>query len=119
VVDEVVGYGGVEDGGGVELFAGDGGADDGEDAGADDSADAEGGERDGTEGFAEGVLRFTGLRDQLVNGLPGEELTGQGVGSSNGIASRTIGDKRTIVPAWRGDNAGPRAGGLRAGCGTD
>jgi hypothetical protein len=44
VVNDVVGYGRVEDGGGVELLAGDGGADDGEDAGTNDGTDAEGGE---------------------------------------------------------------------------
>jgi hypothetical protein len=98
VVDEVVGDGSVEDRGGVELFAGDGGADDGKDARADNRADTEGGERDGTESFAERVLRLAGLCDQFVNGLLGEELTGQGVGSSNRIASR-IGDKRTTLLA--------------------
>jgi|GEM_PF-6995236 len=44
VVNDEIGERCVEDGRGVELFAGDGGANDGEDAGADDRADAEGGE---------------------------------------------------------------------------
>ena len=47
MVDEEVEDRGAEDGGGVEFFAGDGGADDGEDAGADDGSDAEGGEAEG------------------------------------------------------------------------
>jgi len=82
VVNEVVGYGRVEEGGGVELFAGDGGADDGEDARADDGADAEGGEGDGAEGFLEGVLGALGGVDELVDGLGGEDLSGQRRGSS-------------------------------------
>jgi hypothetical protein len=78
VVNDVVGERGVEDGGGVEFFAGDGGADDGEDAGADDGADAEGGEGDGAEGFFEGVLGALGVGDELVDGLGSKDLSGQG-----------------------------------------
>jgi len=59
--------------------AADGGADDGEDARTDDDADAERGERDGAEGFAEGVRGPLGFRDQLVDGFGGEDLSGQGL----------------------------------------
>ena len=61
VVHEVVEQRGVEDGGGVELLAGDGGADDGEDARADDGADAERGKRHGPERLLQaclGILRL-------------------------------------------------------------
>ena len=51
MTDDVVEERRVEDGGGVELLTGDGGADDGEDAGADDGADAESGQRNWAEGF--------------------------------------------------------------------
>ncbi len=62
--------------------AADGGADDGEDAGADDGADAESGEGDGAEGLLEGMLGALGVGDELVDGLGGEDLSGQGYVSS-------------------------------------
>jgi hypothetical protein len=80
-MDEVVEDGGVEDGGSLEFFAGDSGADDGEDSGADDGADAERGERDGAESFLEGVAGPLGVRDEAVDIFAGEELAGQGDGS--------------------------------------
>ena len=49
--DQVVEQRRVQDGGGVELLAGDGGADDREDSGADDRADAERGQRNWAEGL--------------------------------------------------------------------
>jgi hypothetical protein len=86
MVNDVVGYGGVEDGGGVVFFAGDGGADDGEDAGSNDGADAEGGERDGPEGLLERSFGRLGLVDELVDGLGSEDLSGQGSVLVNGDA---------------------------------
>ena len=82
MMDEVVGYGRVEKGGGVELFASDGGADDRENSRPDDGADAEGGEGDGAEGLLKGVLGALGGVDQLVDGFSGEDLSGQRLGSS-------------------------------------
>jgi hypothetical protein len=67
----------VEDAGGVELLAGDGGADDGENSGTDDGADAERGEADGAERFLQRVLGQLALRDQLVNIFSGEDLRAQ------------------------------------------
>ena len=86
MVNEVVGYRCVEDGGGVELFARDGGTDDGEDTRPDDSTDAEGGERDGPKGFLECGLRSFGLVNELVDGLGSEDLSGQGSFLVNGDA---------------------------------
>jgi hypothetical protein len=76
-MDEVVGDGRVQDGGGIELLAGDGGADDGKDSRADDGSDAESGERDGAKGLREGVLGPLRFGDQLVDGFSGEDLAGQ------------------------------------------
>jgi len=70
--------GGFGPGGGGGGVAADGGADDGEDAGADDNADAESRQGDGAEGFFESVLGALGVRDELVDGLGGEDLSGQG-----------------------------------------
>lgn len=77
VGEDVMQQRGVDDLGGGELLPGHGGADDGEDAGADDGTDAERDEGNGSEGFAEAVLGFLGLGDELIDGLSGEEL-GQG-----------------------------------------
>jgi hypothetical protein len=77
VVNDVVEDGGVEDGGGVELFAGNGGADDSKNARANDGANAEGGQRNGAEGFAEPVLRFLGVGNELVDGFTGKSLVWQ------------------------------------------
>jgi len=78
VVNEVVAEWGVKDAGGVELLAGDGGANDGEDAGADDGADAERGQRPRAEGLFEPVLGFFRVPDQLIDRLAGNKLAGQG-----------------------------------------
>ncbi len=73
--------GGLGPGDGLGRVAADGGADDGKDARADDRADAERGERDGAEGLSEGVFGPLGLGDELVDGLGGEDLSGQFRGS--------------------------------------
>ncbi len=78
VVEEEVDDGRALPVGDLGRIAADGGADDGEDARADDDADAEGGEGDGAEGFFEGVLGALGVGDELVDGLGGEDLAGQG-----------------------------------------
>jgi hypothetical protein len=67
----------IEDAGGIELFAGDGGADDGKNAGTDDCADAEGGERPRPEGLLQGMLGFFRVADQLINGFAGKQLAWQ------------------------------------------
>ena len=113
VVNEVVGDGRVEEGGGVELFAGDGGADDGEDARPDDGADAEGGEGDGAEGFLERVLGALGGVDELVDGLGGEDLSGQRRGSS--AVSLGCGVSVTLHDAGVQTQRGPRGSGRLLG----
>ncbi|HUY80209.1 MAG TPA: hypothetical protein VMU92_00595 [Acidobacteriaceae bacterium] len=77
MAEEIVEDRGVEDGGGVELFSGDGRADDGKNAGADDGSDAERGERDRPECFAEPVLGFFRLGDELVDGFTAKGLAWQ------------------------------------------
>jgi hypothetical protein len=77
MADEVVEDGRVEDAGGGEFLASDGGANDGEDAGADDGSDAERGEADGAEGFLERVFGQLALGDELVYAFPGEYLLAQ------------------------------------------
>ena len=69
---------GVADFGGVELLAGHGGADDGEDAGADHGADAERGQRPGSERLFQRVLGLFRFADELVDRFAGEQLAGQG-----------------------------------------
>ena len=59
VVHDVIEHRGVEDGGGIELFAGDGGADNREDARADDGSDAERRKRDWSERLLETGLGFS------------------------------------------------------------
>jgi hypothetical protein len=76
-MDDVVQDRGVEDRRGVELFAGDGRADDGKDAGADDRADAESGERPWAERLPQPVFGLFRLPNQFVDRLAGEQLTGQ------------------------------------------
>jgi len=68
----------VEDAGGIELFAGDGRTDDGENAGTDNCADAESGERPRPEGLFEGMLGFFRVADQLIDGFAGKQLAWQG-----------------------------------------
>jgi hypothetical protein len=80
VGDDVVGQRGVDEAGGIELLAGDGGADDGEDAGADDRPDAKRCQRPRAEGLFEPVLGFFRLPDQLIDRFAGEQLAGQGSG---------------------------------------
>jgi hypothetical protein len=77
VVDDVVEDRSVEDGGGVELFAGEGRADDGENAGADDGSYAKRGQGKRTEGFPELVLGFFRLGDELVDRLAAKGLAWQ------------------------------------------
>jgi hypothetical protein len=64
--------------GDLGRVAADGGADYRENSRPDDDTDAEGGERDGAERFFEGVLGALGVGDELVDGLGGEDLAGQG-----------------------------------------
>jgi len=52
-------------------------ADDGKNSRTDDRADTKRGQRDRAEGLLESVLRTLGLGDELVDGLFGEDLTGQ------------------------------------------
>jgi hypothetical protein len=75
--------GGLGPGDGLGGIAANGGADDGEDAGAYDGADAEGGQGDGAESFFEGMLGTLRVGDELVDGLGGEDLSGQGARSSS------------------------------------
>jgi len=72
--DEVIGEWGVDEAGGIEFFAGDGGANDCKNSGADDCADAERGERPGAEGLFEAVLGVLRIQNELVNGLTREQL---------------------------------------------
>ena len=72
VMQQVVEHRRIQDAGGVELLAGDGGADDGEDSGADDGADAERGQADGAKRLFQRVLGQLTVGDQLVDVFPGE-----------------------------------------------
>jgi hypothetical protein len=69
--------GGLGPAGGLRRIAADRGPNDREDSRPDDDANAKRGERDRAEGFLEGVLRQLRFRDQLVDGLGGEDLSGQ------------------------------------------
>ena len=66
-----------EDAGGIELLAGDGGADDGENAGTNDCAAAESSERPRPEGLFQGMLGFFRVADQLIDGFAGKQLAWQ------------------------------------------
>ena len=68
----------VFDGGVGKGLTGDGGADDGEDARADHGADAKRGKRPRSQRLFQRVLRFAGVADQLIDGLAGKQLAGQG-----------------------------------------
>jgi hypothetical protein len=57
--------------GGIEVFAGDGGADDREDARTDDGPNAQRGQGPGAEGLFEPVLGFFRVPDQLIDGFAG------------------------------------------------
>jgi hypothetical protein len=74
---DVIGQRRVQDGRGVELLAGDGGADNGENAGADDRSDTQRGERPRAERLLEPMLGLLRFGDQLVDGLTGEQLVRQ------------------------------------------
>jgi hypothetical protein len=80
VRNDVVGQRGVDEAGGIELLAGDGSADDGEDARANDCPDAKRRQRPRPEGLPEPVFGFFRFPDQLIDRLAGEQLTGQGSG---------------------------------------
>jgi hypothetical protein len=67
----------VEDRRRIELLAGDGRADDGEDSRADDSANAQRGQRPRAEGLFEPMFRLLRFEDQLVDRLAREELVRQ------------------------------------------
>jgi len=77
VGDEVIRQRRVDDAGGVELLAGDGGADNREDARSNDGADAESRKRPGAEGLFQGVLGHFRVADQFVDRFAGEQLAGQ------------------------------------------
>jgi len=64
----------VEDGRGIELFAGDGGADNREDARADDGSDAERCKRDWPKGLLEAGLGVLRLADELIDGFTAKNL---------------------------------------------
>ena len=67
----------VQDRRGIELLAGNGGPDHGEDAGTDDRTDSQGGQRPRAKGFLQPVFRLLRLGDQLVDRLTREELVRQ------------------------------------------
>ncbi len=83
VVHQVVQQRGIEDGAGVEFFASDGGADDGEDAGADDRADAERSQRPGPKRLLQTVLGEFRVADQFIDRFGCEQLPSQRLGSSS------------------------------------
>jgi hypothetical protein len=110
VGDDVVGQRGVDEAGGIELLAGDGCADDGEDAGTDDCPDAQRRQRPRAEGFPEPVFGFFRLPDQLIDRLAGKQLAGQGSGprfESGGLSN--------LVNGRAAHTAGFRNGLRRAG----
>src|ERR1700732_2000855 len=71
---------GVENGWGLEIFSGGGGAGEHEDAGADHGPDTECGQRPRSESFLQTLAGSFGFRDQLVDGLAAEQLV---VGSAD------------------------------------
>jgi hypothetical protein len=64
----------IEDGGGIELFAGDRGSDNRKDSGPDDGPDAKRCERPGAQRFFQTMLREFGIADEFVDRFSGEEL---------------------------------------------
>ena len=62
----------VEDRRSIEVLAGHGRADHGEDAGANHRANAQRGQRPGAQGFLEAGLRALRVRDKFIYGLLGE-----------------------------------------------
>ena len=76
--DDVVCQRRVEHAGSVKLLARDRCSDHREDAGADNGSDAERGQRPGPERLFETMLRFFRVADQLIDGLAGKQLAGQG-----------------------------------------
>ena len=70
--DEEVSERRVDEAGGIELLAGDGCTDDGEDSRADDCADAQRCERPGTKRLFEPVLRVFRVQNQLIDRLARE-----------------------------------------------
>ncbi len=73
MVDEVLQQRRVEDGGGLELLAGDGGADNGEDAGTDDGANTERGETEPAQRFFQAEFGAFAIGNKLINVLAAEE----------------------------------------------
>jgi hypothetical protein len=78
MVDQIIEQRRVKDRRGVELLAGNGRADHSENSGADHRADAQRSQRPRSKRFLEPVFRLFRVRDQLVDGLLGEELAAQG-----------------------------------------
>jgi hypothetical protein len=76
-MNEVVKNWGIEDRGGIELLAGDGRADYGEDARTDDGSYAERSERDGPERLLEARFGILRLGNELVDGLTTKNLRRQ------------------------------------------
>jgi hypothetical protein len=102
-MDDKVGERRIKDAGGIELFAGDGGADDGENAGTNDCADAESGERPRPKCLFEGMLGFFRVADQLIDGFAGKQLAWQRssprLGVNTGARSRcNVFRKKMSVP---------------------
>jgi hypothetical protein len=77
VVNDVVENRGVEDRGGIELLACDGGADDGEDARANDGSDAERCKRNRSKRLLETGLGVLRLGNELVDGFTAKNLRRQ------------------------------------------
>jgi hypothetical protein len=75
--DDVVRQWGVDEAGGIELFAGDRGPDDRENARANYRPDTKRGQRPRAEGFFQGMLRLSRVPDQFVDRLAGKQLAWQ------------------------------------------
>jgi hypothetical protein len=111
-MDEVIEERGVEDGGGIKLLSGDGGADDGEDAGTDDRADAERRERNGAESSFELAIRLLAIGDQLVDGLTGKKLVAQ----RSALSGRKVGSLQVHCETRQAYHAEAVPATMRAKC---
>src|ERR1700678_2873328 len=81
MVNQVIQQRGVQNRGGIKLFACDGRADHGKDSRTDHRTDAERGKRPGSEGFLQTVLGKLRVADQLVDRFGREQLLSQRLGS--------------------------------------
>ena len=78
----------MQNGWGLEIFAGSRGAGKDENSGADNRADAQRGQRPGAEGFLQPLPRGFGFGDQLVDRLAAQKLV---VAGSNGRSGHGAG----------------------------